>query len=301
MKQIFHINEKLFLFNTSDELKIFSQQESFGNYSYLLSLFLNKSKIKKILFNQENYIFFALSEDGKLYKFYYPTYKTLLISEKLEKEKREPLIKKITNSENENTGNQYTCSLIKLNYDESVYNDIYLMKNYLIVFDKNDDIFYLNIENINTDFSIDEENTSSSETNKLSENGDSSKNLIEDRKNSINNLLERSNSYTEKKEKKILIDEDELESEGKKSDMSLNKEDTNLINLDASCNSNNDYSNKKNKFEGYFDNQAKTNFHDILLKLGKTYNKIIKIDCSESNLLFADENQKVNLKLITPF
>jgi hypothetical protein len=207
-----------------------------------------------------------------------------LLSEKLEKEKRGPLVKKISSSKNEDSSNHYQCSFIKLNYDESIYTDIYLMKNYLIIIDKNYDIFYLNIESFTTDFLIYEDNNS--------ENSDSSKSLNEAYRNLGEDLIEKSNYKTNVKEKKYLINENN-EKVDKKSDKCLNFENINLINLDLKSNTNHDL-NTKSKFEGYFDDQAKTNFNDILLKLNQNYNKIIKIDCSESNLLFADEDQKVN-------
>lgn len=256
----------------------------------MVSLNLNKKNVSKVLYNEENFIFFALSEEGKLYKFYYPTEKTLLISEKLEKEKRDPLVKRIINNHSQNSVESYNCSLIKMNYDESNYTDIFLMKNYLIVIDKNYNIFYLNIEDIKTDFLLEEENTT--DNNKNSEgSGDSSNNLIEGRRNSHKSLTDKSNFDTDKKEKKILNNY-EFGLEEKKSHKSLNQEDSNLINLDYEKNSI-DKSNKKSKYEGYFDDQAKTNFHDILVKLNQNYNKIVKLDCSESNLLFSDEDQKV--------
>jgi len=255
-----------------------------------------------------------------------------LISEKLEKEKRNPLVVKITkhtksknenNQNNEYTGYHYNCSLIKLNYDESIYTDIYMMKNYLIVFDREHNIHYLNIEKINIDdfLFFDENNSSSQSENKDKDNkipftdgirdnrDSSSRSLIEGSSRNpliLTSLSEVSNANTYKKEKSTLINNnvDNDESENSKLDKSLltlaklNKEETSLINLDSdSCclnNSNNINNNliPNSKYEGYYD-EAKTNFHDILLKLNKTYNKINKIDCSESNLLFADEDQKV--------
>lgn len=287
VKQIFYSNEKLFFFYTSNELKIFSQ-DSVNGFNCDIVLLLNKKNLKKILYNEENFIFFSLSEDGTLYKFYYPTVKTLTISERLEKEKREPLVKKIQNINNEANFDNYLCSLIKLNYDDSNYTDMYLMKNYLIIIDKEYNIYNFNIENIKTDFLFDEENFT--ENHKSSENCITLEHINESNKNIYKTLNDKSNYDTYEKDKKYLLCDDQKIHF--KSENFLNKDNSDLINLDIESDYKINQINK-NKYEGYFENKSKTNFHDILVKINKNYNKIIKIDCSESNMLFSDINNKV--------
>ncbi len=275
----------MFFLNSSNQLKIYSH-DGRDDFNVLFSLQLDKENIYKIVFNEENSIFFGLTYDGKIYQFYLPSEMSLKISNDLEKEKREPIIKKIINPDNgiEN----YLCALIKLNLDDIFYFDIYIMKNFVILFDKYFDIYYFNIDNLKINFFYEHEIT---KDNIIVQNKSSSYNIIQN--NQINIEFHRNlkdNSNYNKNEKNNLFNDFEINKEylnntnnESSEEINLEKNFTNKINLEAN--------NKKKYFDYY--NYLQTNFHEILLKLNKIQKGIIKIDCSESNLLFADEEQKV--------
>jgi len=277
VKQIFFSNDKLFFFYTSDDLNIFSQTGT-NYFKNLFTLHLNKKNINKIVYYETNNSFFALSEEGNIYQFYYPTENIITLSSRLEHEKKEGLVKKIINLENSKEGDRYLCNFIQLNSNSILFTDIFLMKNYLIMIDNNFDVYYLNIENLKIEFfeadygSIIDKDIKTEL--KLDDNIDYSSPT----------LIDKSNHNTKKKENFIQIEDfNKVENF---SNLTL-KENNNLINLEVDTL-------KNFKYECNHPFKPKISFEEIIVKLNKNHNKIIKIDCSESNLLFADDEQKVN-------
>ena len=260
VKQIFYTNDKTFVFFNTAEIKIFLNDVN-ENFCYYMNLILKQKNIKKIIFSEENSIFFALSEDGIIYKFYYPNQKNL----DLNCDKNISLFKKLKD-ENPHILN-YTCYLLRVNFDEVYYKDIFLMKNYLILLDKTSNFYSINIDNLNLYLDKDPENLNSLELNK----------------NNIGNSDSLSYSFKE--------NQNQQENNSEIDENNSNKNE-NLIVIDTNTNE------KKFSDNNYFNVKPKSNFEDILVKLFQINSNIIKIDCSESLLIFSDEQNKVffNLK-----
>lgn len=226
-----------------------------------MNLILKQRNIKKIIFSEENSIFFALSEDGIIYKFYYPDQKNL----DLNCDKNISIFKKLKD-ENPDILN-YTCYLLRVNFDEVYYTDIFLMKNYLILLDKTSTFFSINIDNLKTYLDKDSENLNS----------------LELKKNNSGNSDSLSYSFKE--------NQNQQENNSVLVENNSNKKE-NLIDIDINI------IEKKFSAYNYFNEKSRSNFEDVLVKLFQINSAITKIDCSESFLIFADEENKVffNLK-----
>lgn len=342
------------LYNT-EELKVFPQ-DSIELFSVPISIFLDRKNFKKILYCEDTSVIFALSEEGIIYKIYYPSQTNVKVFEEYEKEHlSNPYIKKFHTEETKEQ-NKFSCGSIRLSFDEIIYTDIFLMKNYLVLIDKSYSFYYLNIDNLRTYLQESDKPEAQADLDKNNLDNEGAENdnnhfnnhLEQGKENIIdfaykgnndnnnNNTFENFNPKNTEKDdlKKLFVTKDtnhisyedannitiindnliRLDIEDKtgyefgklnsnknwnignnsSDNLSLNKayED----NLKYDChNSNRDSIGKSAKTKNNFEESQQTNFSDISVKLNQNYGKIIKVDCSDSNLLFADEEQKVKI------
>jgi hypothetical protein len=241
-----------------------------------------QKNIEKIIYIEDREILIGLSDEGNIFKFYFPSSNNIEAFNFLNNEKfKKKLIEKIKDiDEYNNEYEEYNCYPIKLNNEEIKFSKMFLIKSFLILFDKNDDLSYINLADLKT-YLYDEEG--------INEILLKSNLIINDeyRKKHKKSLNELSNNDTFD----IIIDE------------SLKNEDFNFNLKDMKLNNQNQNQSvylkeiiNDNKIEKYLIENNKsyaTNFMDIRLKIKRNYKKIVKIDSSEMNILFSDIENKV--------